>query len=51
LARKCGGLDAEGMRATLAPSTITLGGLLKHLALVEDDYFSGRLLGRPPSPP
>ena len=46
LAWKCGGLDAAGLRATLAPSSITLGGLLKHLALVEDDYFSRRLLGR-----
>ena len=46
LAWKCGGLDAPGMRATTAASTITLGGLLKHLALVEDDYFSRRLLGR-----
>ncbi len=45
LAWKCGGLDAAGLRATLAPSTITLGGLLKHLANVEDDYFSQRLLG------
>ena len=51
LAWKCGGLDAAGMRATTAASTITLGGLLKHLALVEDDYFSGRLLGRDPLPP
>ena len=51
LAWKCGGLDAAGMRATLAPSTITLGGLLKHLANVEDDYFSARLLGRDPGPP
>lgn len=51
LAWKCGGLDAAGLRATLAPSTITLGGLLKHLALVEDDYFSTRLLGRDPSRP
>ena len=25
---------------------MTLGGLLKHLALVEDDYFSRRLHGR-----
>jgi hypothetical protein len=46
LAWKCGGLDAAGMRATAAASTITLGGLLKHLALVEDDYFSRRLFGR-----
>src|SRR5437773_2159239 len=51
LAWKCGGLDGAGLRATLAPSTITLGGLLKHLANVEDDYFSRRLLGRDPGPP
>jgi hypothetical protein len=51
LAWKCGGLDAAGMRATIAASTITLGGLLKHLANVEDDYFSGRLLGQDPLPP
>jgi hypothetical protein len=46
LAWKCGGLDAAGMRATVGASSVTLGGLLKHLALVEDDYFSGRLHGR-----
>ena len=51
LAWKCGELDAAGLRARLGPSTITLGGLLKHLALVEDDSFSGRLLGREPGPP
>jgi hypothetical protein len=51
LAWKCGGLDADGLRATLAPSSITLGGLLKHLALVEDYYFSRLLLGRNPGPP
>ena len=33
------------------PSSITLGGLLKHLANVEDDYFSQKLLGREPAPP
>jgi hypothetical protein len=48
---KCGGLDAAGLSATLAPSTITLGGLLKHLALVEDEYFTGRLQGRPRGDP
>jgi uncharacterized damage-inducible protein DinB len=48
---KCGGLDAAGLRATTAASTMTLGGLLKHLAMVEDDYFSVRLLGRAPAPP
>jgi hypothetical protein len=51
LAWKCGGLDAAGMRAMLGPSTITLGGLLKHLALVEDDYFSVKLHGRDRRPP
>jgi uncharacterized damage-inducible protein DinB len=44
---KCGSLDAAGLRATVGASTMTLGGLLKHLALVEDDYFSVRLAGRP----
>ena len=43
---KCGNLDSAGLRQTLAPSTMTLGGLLKHLAVVEEDYFSRRLLGR-----
>ncbi|MFC5176671.1 DUF664 domain-containing protein [Nocardioides taihuensis] len=44
---KCGGLDAAGTGARLAPSSMTLGGLLKHLALVEDDMFTHALLGRP----
>jgi Protein of unknown function (DUF664) len=43
---KCGGLDAVGMRATTADSALTLGGLVKHLALVEDDTFSRALLGQ-----
>lgn len=30
---------------------MSLGGLVKHLALVEDDYFSVRLLGRDPAVP
>ena len=51
LAWKCGGLDATAMRATVGVSSITLGGLLKHLAKVEDDYFSRSLLGRDQSPP
>ena len=42
---KCGGLDTAGLRATVGPSTMTLGGLLKHMALVEDEYFSSRLPG------
>jgi hypothetical protein len=43
---KAGGLDAAGLRATVGVSPMTLGGLVKHLALVEDDYFSRRLHGR-----
>jgi len=48
---KTGGLGVSGLRATLPPSTITLGGLRKHLALIEDNYFTVRLLGRPMPPP
>lgn len=48
---KCGGLDAAGLRATVGVSSITLGGLLKHLALVEEDYFTSRLHGRRPMAP
>ncbi len=39
---KCGDLDAAGLRATTAATTM----LLKHLALVEADYFSVKLLGQ-----
>ena len=48
---KCGGLDAAGLRVTVGASSMTLGGLLKHLALVEADTFSGKLHGRDPGPP
>lgn len=44
LAVKTDGLSAEQLATTLAPSTITLGGLLKHLALVEGFWFV-RVLG------
>jgi uncharacterized damage-inducible protein DinB len=50
LAWKCSGLDAAGLAAKTAASSITLGGMLKHLANVEDYWFSRRLLGRPPQP-
>ncbi len=48
---KCGGLDAAGLAATVGPSSMTLGGLIKHLALVEDEYFTRRLHGREFGPP
>ena len=34
------GLPTEEMQRTLGPSTVTLAGLAKHVALVEDYYFS-----------
>jgi len=40
---KTRGLDAAGLRRTLASSTMTLAGLLKHMAYVEDHWFSGML--------
>jgi len=48
---KAGGLDAEGLQVSVGASSVTLGGLLKHLAFVENYYFSVRLFGREPSPP
>jgi uncharacterized damage-inducible protein DinB len=36
---KCAGLDSAGLATTAAASTMTLGGMLKHLALVEDGWF------------
>ena len=48
---KCSGVDADGMRKRLGPSALTLGGLIKHLALVEDHWFGVRLHGRPVSEP
>jgi uncharacterized damage-inducible protein DinB len=49
LAWKSGGLDAAGLSATVGASTMTLGGMLKHMALVEDFWFSVRLHGRDPA--
>ena len=48
---KCADLDEAGLRATTAATTMALGGLLKHLALVESLYFSLSLLGRDPGTP
>lgn len=42
---KCTGLDADGLRASVAVSTMTLGGMLKHLAYVESHWFSRILHG------
>ena len=39
LAWKVSGLTADDLAKTLPPSTMTLGGLVKHLTYVEDDWF------------
>jgi uncharacterized damage-inducible protein DinB len=44
---KAEGLDAEALRRPLPPSSLTLGGLLNHLALVEDSWFRERFAGLP----
>lgn len=51
LAWKCGGLESAAMRQRLEPSAVTLGGLLKHLALVESHTFGTKLNGLSPGPP
>jgi hypothetical protein len=48
---KCGGLDAAGLSKPYPPSTMTLGGLLKHLALVEDYYGALDVAGQAPGAP
>jgi hypothetical protein len=47
---KTGGLDAEQLRRQHPPSTMTLAGLIKHLAFVEDG-FTARAAGQPLGPP
>lgn len=44
---KADGLDAAGLRTTIGASALTLGGLLKHLAAVEDLYSTTKLRGEP----
>lgn len=46
---KVDGLDREQMSTTTAASDLTLAGLLKHLAVVEDGWFRRALLGEPPA--
>ncbi len=44
---KCRGLSDEQLRVTLRPSAMTLGGLLKHVACVEDSWFTEVVAGEP----
>jgi uncharacterized damage-inducible protein DinB len=42
---KVDGVDEAGLAATVGRSTMTLGGMMKHLTLVETSWFSRVLLG------
>ena len=48
---KADGLDAEGLRTRIGASSLTLGGLLKHLARAEAQRFGPKFDGSPIGPP
>jgi hypothetical protein len=48
---KADDLDAAGLQTRIGASSLTLGGLLKHLARAEDDIFGPKLSGAPRSAP
>ena len=48
---KAGGLDAAGLQTRIGASTLTLGGLLKHLAACEDHHWTVKLTGGPMAGP
>ncbi|MCC3763061.1 DinB family protein [Glycomyces sp. TRM65418] len=48
---KTAGLDAAGLGRTVAASSMTLGGMLKHLARVETAWFTRSMFGRPMGEP
>jgi hypothetical protein len=48
---KADDLDSAGLRAPVGASALTLGGLLKHLAFVEDFTFTVKLHGDSPGDP
>jgi uncharacterized damage-inducible protein DinB len=47
LAWKCAGVGAAGLTASTGPTDMTLGGLLRHMVLVEDHWFGRMLHDRP----
>lgn len=48
---KVGGLDAAALRQEHPPSTMTLGGLVKHMAGVEERMMALAVTGQRPAPP
>lgn len=51
LRQKTAGLDARQLDTVLPPSEMTLGGMVKHLAAVEDNWFQNVLRGVTELPP
>ncbi len=48
---KADGLDSAGLQTRIGASSLTLGGLLKHLAFVEEHCSATKLSGAPPGAP
>jgi hypothetical protein len=48
---KADGLDAAGLQTCVGASSLTLAGLLKHLASIEDYVFTTKLRGEPMGAP
>ncbi len=48
---KCGGLTQQQLAQPLPPSEMTLGGMMKHLAVVESSWFEDDFSGRGLMPP
>ena len=48
---KCSGLTQEQLAQPLAPSDMTLGGMMKHLAIVDQSWFEDDFMGRGLMPP
>ncbi len=48
---KADDLDSAGLRVRIGASSLTLGGLLKHLTYVEEESFGRKLSGTPLGPP
>lgn len=49
--RKVIGLDSTALNKTVAASSLTLGGIIKHLSLVEEQWFVEDILGQELSEP
>jgi len=48
---KCSGLDSVALQTPIAASSMTLGGMMKHLAFVENYWCAKSLPGRDATPP